>query len=83
MAERTDSRFASHNVLDHIMGTEEAAGLWGISQDHVKRLCREGVVKARLIGKSWIIDKNQPNPSQPDHPKNWRNRTVNQSTKEA
>lgn len=62
------------SVLDRIMGTEEAAQLWGISQDHVKRLCRDGVVKARLIGRTWILVKDQPNPKQPDHPKNWRSK---------
>ena len=61
-----------YNVLDHIMGTDEAAEKWGISQDHVKRLCRDGIVAARLIGKTWVLDRDQPNPSQPEHPKNWR-----------
>jgi len=61
------------NPLDHIMGTEEAAKVWGYSNpDSVKHLCREGKVKAIQIGKTWILDKNQPNPRQPDHPKNWR-----------
>lgn len=50
--------------LDDIMGTEEASRIWGLSQDHIKRLCRQGRIKARLIGKTWVIDRNQPNPSQ-------------------
>lgn len=52
------------NPLDNIMGTEEAAKLWGLSQDHIKRLCREGKVKCIRIGKTWVLDKNQPNPVQ-------------------
>ncbi|MDQ0876745.1 hypothetical protein QFZ77_005404 [Paenibacillus sp. V4I3] len=65
------------NPLEHIMGTEEAAELWGIKQGHVKNLCRDGKVLAIQIGKTWILDKNQPNPSQPNHPKNWRGRKEN------
>lgn len=52
------------NLLEQIMGTEEAAKLWGLSQDHIKRLCREGKVKCIRIGKTWVLDKNQPNPVQ-------------------
>ncbi|WP_144029309.1 helix-turn-helix domain-containing protein [Paenibacillus campinasensis] len=50
------------NPLDHIMGTEDAAKLWSLSQDHIKRLCRDGKVKCIRIGKTWILDKNQPKP---------------------
>lgn len=50
------------NILDEIMGTEEAAELWGFSQDHIKRLCREGKVLAKPVGKTWILVKDQPNP---------------------
>lgn len=59
--------------LDQIMGTEEASHRWGLSQDHIKRLCREGKVKSIQIGRTWIIDRNQPNPADPKHPKNRRN----------
>jgi len=50
------------NPLDEIMGTDEAGKLWGLSADHVKKLCADGTVKAVKIGKTWIIDRNQPNP---------------------
>ena len=60
------------NPLDHIMGTEEAAERWGLSQQYIKNLCREGKVKAVQIGKTWVLDKDQNNPAKPDHPKNWR-----------
>lgn len=65
------------NILEQIMGTEEAATRWGLTQDHIKRLCREGKVKAVLIGRTWILEKDQPNPAQPEHPKNWRTRGKN------
>jgi hypothetical protein len=51
------------NTLDQIMGVQEAATMWNLSPDHVKRLCRDGKVLARNIGKTWIIIKEQPNPS--------------------
>lgn len=50
------------HTLDNIMGTEEAAETWGLSQDHVKRLCREGKVKAVRIGQVWVLEKNQSKP---------------------
>jgi hypothetical protein len=51
------------NPLEMIMGTEEAAQRWGLSQDHVKRLCRDKKVIAVNIGKTWILLKDQPAPS--------------------
>jgi excisionase family DNA binding protein len=44
------------------MSTEEASKLWGVHQDHVKRLCREGKVICRKFGKTYILRKNQPKP---------------------
>ncbi|WP_276352110.1 helix-turn-helix domain-containing protein [Cohnella caldifontis] len=48
--------------LNEIMSTEEASRLWGVHQDHVKRLCREGKVNCRKIGKTYVLERNQPNP---------------------
>lgn len=50
------------NPLKYIMGTEEAARMWGFSPDHVKRMCRDGKVKAIHIGNTWVLDSTQPNP---------------------
>jgi len=50
------------NPLNEIMSTEEASRLWGVHQDHVKRLCREGKVTCRKIGKTYVLEKNQPKP---------------------
>ena len=50
------------NPLNEIMGVQEAAQMWGLSADHVKRLCRDKKVIARNIGKTWILVKNQTNP---------------------
>ncbi len=57
------------NVLDHIMGVEEAGERWGLSSDHVKLLCREGKVEAKKIGKTWVLVKDQPNPKQREREK--------------
>lgn len=50
------------NPLHQIIGTEEAAERWGLSQDHVKRLCRNGKIDSIRIGKTWIINKTQQSP---------------------
>jgi excisionase family DNA binding protein len=50
------------NLLNEIMSTDEASKLWGVHQDHVKRLCREGKVVCRKFGKTYILQKNQPWP---------------------
>lgn len=50
------------NPLDEIMSCQEAAEIWGLSPHYIKNLCKEGKVIAKCIGKTWIIDKNQPSP---------------------
>ena len=52
------------NPLLHIMDVNEAAELWGLNPDYVKRLCQQGKLKARKMGQTWILDKHQPNPKQ-------------------
>lgn len=63
------------NVLENIMGVNEAAEKWGLSPGTIKNYCsQKGKVLAVKIEGKWILDKNQENPSQPEHPKNWRGR---------
>lgn len=50
------------SALDNIMGVQEAAKIWGLSPGYIKNLCAEGKIKAKKIGTTWVIDKNQPNP---------------------
>lgn len=52
------------SVLDNIMGVNEAAELWSLTPGYIKNLCASRKVRARKIDNRWIIDKNQPNPSQ-------------------
>jgi len=46
------------------MGVEEAAERWNLAPGYIKNLCNAGKVKAVKIGKTWILDKTQPNPKQ-------------------
>ena len=50
-------------LLDHIIGVDEAGELWNLSPDHVKRLCREGKLLCKKIGKTWVLLRDQPNPA--------------------
>ncbi len=49
--------------LENVMGVEEASERWNLSPGYIKNLCAEGKVEAKKIGKTWIIDKEQDNPS--------------------
>ncbi|MDB5054030.1 MAG: pPPM1a [Bacilli bacterium] len=62
------------NPLENIMGVSKAAKMWGLAPGTIKNYCAEGRIKAvKLDGKfPWVIDINQPNPSKPNHPMNWR-----------
>lgn len=55
--------YSQQNVLNGIMGVEEASELWGLSPGTIKNYCAEGKVIAKKIGKTWIINKEQNNPS--------------------
>lgn len=50
-------------MLDNIIGVEEASKLWGLSPGTIKNYCAEGKIISKKIGKTWVIDKNQENPS--------------------
>lgn len=50
------------HTLENAIGVEEAAEHWGLSAGTIKNYCAEGKVKAKKIGKTWVIDKDQDNP---------------------
>ncbi|MDR6725034.1 excisionase family DNA binding protein [Paenibacillus amylolyticus] len=50
-------------LMSQLMTTEEAAELWGLSQDHIKRLCADKLIACKR-GKTWLILKDQSNPKQ-------------------
>ena len=35
----------------------EAAGIIGVTQDHVRRLILEGKIKAQKLGPNWVINR--------------------------
>jgi excisionase family DNA binding protein len=35
--------------------TKEAAGKLGLSQDHVRLLCRKGIIRAKRLGHDWVV----------------------------
>ncbi len=35
--------------------TKEAAELLGLSQDHVRLLARTGLIKAKKVGRDWVV----------------------------
>lgn len=43
----------------HIMGTDEAAQKWSLSQKHVETLIKSKKIRSTLIGRSRILDRNQ------------------------
>jgi len=51
-------------VLEKIIGVEEASKLWGLTPGYIKNLCADGKIEAKKIGKTWVIAKEQDNPSQ-------------------
>lgn len=52
-----------NNPLELIMGVQEAATLWGLSDDRIKTLCSQKKIISRKIGKTWIVLIDQPNPA--------------------
>jgi hypothetical protein len=52
------------STLNQIMGVEEAAERWNLAPGYIKNLCNSNKVHAVKIGKTWVLDKNQPNPKQ-------------------
>ncbi|QSX24486.1 DNA-binding protein [Priestia megaterium] len=50
--------------LNQLMGVDDASKLWGLKAGYIKNLCAAKKIKSKKIGNSWVIDKNQKNPSQ-------------------
>jgi hypothetical protein len=47
---------------DKYMSSLEAGELWDVSSSWVRRLCREGELKAIRIRNAWFIERDQPKP---------------------
>jgi excisionase family DNA binding protein len=46
----------SKNPLDAVIGSAEAAELLGTTVDYISRLCRTKKLRAKQIGREWVID---------------------------
>ncbi len=58
-SEMTENHF---NSLDYILGADDAARKWNLSPGTIKNYCSEGRLIAKKVGKTWVIDRNQPDP---------------------
>ncbi|MGG1249862.1 type I-C CRISPR-associated protein Cas8c/Csd1 [Brevibacillus agri] len=54
--------YSQQHSLHNAIGVEEAAEIWGLSPGYVKNLCANNKIIAKKIGKTWVVDKTQPNP---------------------
>lgn len=60
-----------NKIKDKIMSTSQAANLWGLHQDTIKRLCRTGKIAAIKLDSDdpkspYLILRNQPSPINKD-----------------
>ena len=44
-------------ALPQLMSVSQAAGVLGVSQRHVARLCERGEIKAVKIGRLWRVNR--------------------------
>ena len=49
--------------LDLVMGVREASFEWDLAEETIKNMCANGDLLAKKIGKMWVIDIDQPNPT--------------------
>jgi len=45
----------NNSVSKKLYSTKEAAQILGLSPDHVKRLARDGLIKAQKLGHDWVV----------------------------
>lgn len=50
-------------MLNHLISVEEASKIWGLSPGYVKKLCAEGQIVAKKIGKTWVVYRDQKKPN--------------------
>ncbi|PGZ17568.1 DNA-binding protein [Bacillus cereus] len=56
------SEYNSGDILNNIIGVQEASTLWGISNKTIILLCEQMILKSKKIDGVWIIYKNQSLP---------------------
>src|SRR5690625_562018 len=45
------------DILDKVIGVKEASKITGLAEGTIKNYCASGDIKAKKIGKTWVIDK--------------------------
>jgi excisionase family DNA binding protein len=45
------------NLLENIIGVEEAANILRLSPGTIKNMCADGKLECKKIGKTWVLDK--------------------------
>lgn len=56
-------RTKHYNELDRFISVDEAAKMWDMTPQHIRRLCEARKIISKKIGSCWIIDIYQPNPA--------------------
>lgn len=56
------SEYNSGDILNNIIGVQEASTLWGVSKETIILLCEQMILKSKKIDGVWIIYKNQSLP---------------------
>lgn len=44
-------------IFENLISLTEAAGICGLSPDHLRRLSEQGKLKAQKIGRNWVTTK--------------------------
>jgi len=47
----------SHSNKSTLLTTFDASALTGLSADYIRKLVRNGFIKAKKLGNMWLIDK--------------------------
>lgn len=56
------SEYNSGDILNNIIGVQEASTLWGVSNEAIIVLCEQMILKSKKVDGVWIIYKNQSLP---------------------
>lgn len=48
--------------LENIADIKQMSEIWGLSESRIKTMCQNGELKAKKLGTTWVVAKNQPNP---------------------
>lgn len=58
-------KMSKEEILNQIMGVQEASAKWGVTPDRVKQFCEQGRFPCVKVGNNWILLKDQEKPTDP------------------